>query len=47
MTTWKLDGIHSHIHFKVKHLVVSTATGEFKKFEGTIEYRKTTSVMRK
>jgi len=37
MATWKLDGAHSHINFKVKHLVVSTVNGEFKKYDGTIE----------
>jgi polyisoprenoid-binding protein YceI len=30
--TWKLDAMHSHVQFKVKHLVISTVTGEFKDF---------------
>jgi len=37
MNTWKIDPIHSEITFKVRHLVVSTVTGNFDKFEGTIE----------
>ena len=36
-TKWVLDPMHSEIHFKVKHLVISTVTGSFKKFEGTLE----------
>lgn len=37
MATWKLDPAHSEIKFKVRHLVVSTVTGYFKKFSGTVE----------
>lgn len=37
MATWKIDVAHSHIGFKVKHLVISTAKGEFKKFDATLE----------
>lgn len=37
MATWKIDPVHSEIKFKVKHLVVSTVTGQFNKFEGTVE----------
>jgi polyisoprenoid-binding protein YceI len=37
MTTWKIDPAHSEINFKVKHLVVSTVTGNFNKFDATIE----------
>ena len=40
MATWKIDSIHSHINFKVKHLVVSTASGEFKKYDATVETSK-------
>jgi len=36
MSTWHLDTAHSIIGFKVKHLMVSTARGAFKEFEGTI-----------
>ncbi len=37
MATWKIDNTHSEIAFKVKHLVISTVTGKFTSFEGTIE----------
>lgn len=36
-TTWKIDPAHSEIQFKVKHMMVSTVTGNFEEFEGTIE----------
>ncbi len=36
-TKWVLDPTHSEVHFKVKHLVISTVTGTFKSFEGTFE----------
>jgi len=34
-TKWILDPTHSEIQFKVKHLMISTVTGQFNKFEGT------------
>ncbi|MEO5998281.1 MAG: YceI family protein [Chitinophagaceae bacterium] len=36
-TKWALDPAHSEIQFKVKHLLISTVTGEFKKFDATVE----------
>lgn len=36
-TTWAIDPMHSEIQFKVKHLVISTVTGSFQKFEGKVE----------
>lgn len=36
-TLWKIDPTHSEIQFKVKHLVISTVTGNFKSFDGHIE----------
>lgn len=36
-TTWAIDTAHSEVQFKVKHLVISTVTGSFKKFSGTVE----------
>jgi polyisoprenoid-binding protein YceI len=36
-TKWVIDPMHSEIQFKVKHLVISTVTGSFKSFEGTLE----------
>lgn len=35
-TTWVIDPMHSEVQFKIKHLVISTVTGSFKKFEGAI-----------
>ena len=35
--TWKVDPTHSEIQFKVKHLMITTVTGYFKKFDLTIE----------
>lgn len=35
-TTWAIDPTHSEIQFKIKHLVISTVTGSFRKFEGTL-----------
>ncbi|OCX54800.1 hypothetical protein BEL04_04495 [Mucilaginibacter sp. PPCGB 2223] len=35
-TKWVLDPMHSEVQFKVKHLVISTVTGSFKTFEGTV-----------
>jgi len=40
MTTYKIDPLHSEIKFKVKHLMISTVTGEFKSFDATIEATK-------
>lgn len=36
-TIWKIDATHSEVQFKVKHLVISTVTGTFKKFAGSAE----------
>ena len=40
MRIWKIDPTHSEINFKVKHLVVSTVTGHFSKFDASIETSK-------
>ncbi|HSV10278.1 MAG TPA: YceI family protein [Hanamia sp.] len=39
LTKWSLDPTHSEVSFKVKHLMISTVTGQFKKFslEGETE----------
>lgn len=37
MTSWNIDPTHSEIQFKVKHLVISTVTGLFKSFNGSLE----------
>jgi len=36
-TKWIIDPTHSEVTFKVKHLMISTVTGNFKIFEGTVE----------
>ncbi len=36
-TKWAIDPMHSEVQFKVKHLVISTVTGSFQNFEGTVE----------
>ena len=36
-TKWAIDPTHSEVQFKVKHLVIATVTGAFKKFSGSIE----------
>jgi len=37
MEKWKIDPMHSEVKFKVKHLLVATVTGEFKKFTAEAE----------
>jgi polyisoprenoid-binding protein YceI len=36
-TVWAIDPMHSEVQFKVKHLVISTVTGQFTSFTGRIE----------
>ncbi|MBK6264505.1 YceI family protein [Marivirga sp. S37H4] len=36
-TKWNIDPTHSEVQFKVKHLVISTVSGQFSKFEGSLE----------
>lgn len=36
-TTWAIDNSHSHVQFKIKHLMISTVTGSFKKFNASVE----------
>jgi polyisoprenoid-binding protein YceI len=35
-TKWVIDPAHSEVLFKVKHLVISTVTGSFQKFDGSL-----------
>jgi polyisoprenoid-binding protein YceI len=35
-TTWVIDPMHSEVLFKIKHLVISTVTGSFQKFDGKV-----------
>ena len=36
-TKWALDPMHSEVQFKIKHLVISTVTGSFNTFAGSLE----------
>lgn len=36
LSKWDIDLLHSEIMFKIKHLVISTVTGSFSKFEGKV-----------
>ena len=36
-TLWKIDPSHSEIQFKVKHLMITTVTGYFRKFDLVVE----------
>ena len=36
--TYKLDESHTQVGFKIKHLVISTVSGRFNKFEGGFEF---------
>jgi polyisoprenoid-binding protein YceI len=36
-TKWVIDPMHSELHFKVRHLVISTVTGSFKVFSGELQ----------
>ena len=36
-TKWAIDPTHTEVQFKVKHLVISTVTGFFKKFSGSVQ----------
>jgi polyisoprenoid-binding protein YceI len=35
-TRWEIDPLHSEILFRIKHLVISTVTGSFQKFQGSM-----------
>lgn len=37
ITKWALDPTHSEIQFKVKHLMISKVTGQFQKFDASVE----------
>ena len=36
MATYEIDPLHSEIKFRVKHLMISNVTGEFKTFDATV-----------
>jgi polyisoprenoid-binding protein YceI len=35
-TKWAIDPAHTEVQFKVKHLVISTVSGKFEKFDGAV-----------
>lgn len=37
MAIYKIDPMHSEIKFKIKHLMITNVTGEFKTFDATME----------
>ena len=37
ITQWKVDPSHSEVQFKVKHLMITTVTGYFRKFDLVVE----------
>ena len=43
---YKIDVAHTQIGFKVKHLVISTVSGRFDKFAGTLNYDPNTGDMK-
>lgn len=36
-TKWALDPTHSELQFKIKHLMISTVTGQFNQFSGSVK----------
>jgi polyisoprenoid-binding protein YceI len=36
-TKWAIDPTHSEIRFRVKHMMISTVTGQFNKFTASVE----------
>lgn len=40
MATYKIDAAHSEITFKVKHLMITNVSGNFSKFDATMESNK-------
>ena len=35
--SWALDPTHSELQFKIKHLMISTVTGQFNEFKASVE----------
>lgn len=38
MTTWGLDSAHSQIEFAVKHMMITTVRGQFRKFTAVVNF---------
>jgi polyisoprenoid-binding protein YceI len=34
--SWKIDNVHSHVSFSVKHMMVTTVRGKFNGYRGTV-----------
>ena len=43
--TYNLDKSHSHVSFKVKHMMISTVEGQFDKFNGNFVYDEKTKTL--
>jgi polyisoprenoid-binding protein YceI len=35
-TTWKIDPVHSHVEFGIRHMMITTVKGRFAGVEGTV-----------
>lgn len=46
-SNYNIDKSHSNVGFKVKHMMISSVTGKFDKFTGTIEYDEKTKTLKK
>ncbi|MFA7083069.1 MAG: YceI family protein [Arcobacteraceae bacterium] len=44
--TYNVDLDHSHVGFKIKHMMISNVKGSFDKFEGVIEYDEATKTLK-
>jgi polyisoprenoid-binding protein YceI len=36
-STWAIDPSHSDVTFKIRHMMISTVSGQFEEFSGTVE----------
>ena len=37
VSTWEVDSAHSGVHFSVRHMMIATVRGEFRKVTGTVQ----------
>lgn len=44
--TYNVDPAHSHMGFKVKHMMITNVNGKFDTFRGTFEYDETTKTLK-
>lgn len=44
--TYNVDPDHSHIGFKVRHMMITNVNGKFDKFNGTFEYDEATKTLK-